>query len=427
MKHLHPTPAPRRRGGGPLILVAATAFVLIGLTGLALDLAWIRSTEQQLQASADAASLAAARLVRTDSEASQFALTRQAAVNAALANQAAKANVIVDPNPTNAPTGDVVVGTWDIANATFVPGTTAPNAVRVTARRVSGTGGGPLTLFFGKIFGTPTSDVSRAAVARADLSNSPLLLLLSNNSNALDLRGNSTLAALGGNIQVNSPKDCAVQFSGNPTLTAASVNVAGTACLSNGTLNGALNEGVPSQPDPLAHIPPPSFAPPMLPTISGSGTYTPGYYDGISFNGGTATLTAGVYVIGNQGIDLAGNASLQGDGVMIYLPKPAKFDVTGNASIRLTGPQNGVYAGLTLFQDRNVALKNTIGGNASIDMEGTCYLFCSTLDAVGSGSPTADIGRLIAWSTQLSGTADVEITGLGLGPLPTASKPILTQ
>ena len=159
-----------RRGGGPLILFALTAFVLVALTGLALDLAWVKSAEQQLQASADSASLAAARLVRQDSQATEFAVTRQAAVSAASANTVAKASVIVAPNPSNAPNGDVVVGRWDPVAKTFTPDTAQPDAVRVTARRVDGSGGGPLGLFFGQMFGVASSDVERTAVARAELS-----------------------------------------------------------------------------------------------------------------------------------------------------------------------------------------------------------------------------------------------------------------
>jgi Flp pilus assembly protein TadG len=417
-----------RRGGGPLILFALTAFVLVGLAGLALDLAWVESGAQQLQASADAASLAGARLVRQDSQASQFAATRNAAVQAALANTAAKANVIIDPNPTNAPTGDVVVGRWDPITKSFTPDTSQPDAVRVTARRTDGSGGGPLGLFFGQMFGVTSSNVARTAVARAELTSDPLVLLFSDGSKALDMRGTSDLLVPTGKVHLNSTADCGLSMSGTPTLIASSISVGGTACANNGTLTGALIEGAPPLADPLAQIPAPSFSAPAKPVIGGSGTYQPGYYGGIDMTQGTATLAPGVYVIGGRGIRLTGTARLQGDGVMLYLPKPADFEIMGCANVRLTGPQSGVYQGVTLFQDRTTATSNDIGGNATVDVEGACYLYCSSLDVDGNcSSPKAAIGQIIAWSMQLAGSAEVEVTGLGLRPPSTASKPILTQ
>ena len=415
-----------RRGGGPLVLVALTGLLLILLTGLALDLAWVRSTEQELQNAADSASLAAARVVLSDSQATQFQVTRQEAVQNALANQAGGVAIAVDPNPANAPTGDVVVGRWDPATRVFTPDTTSPDAVQVRTRRTDGSGSGPLGLVFGRFFGTPTSNLARSAVARADRGRDPLVLLFSDGAQALDLGGSAGLRALGGTVHLNSDADCALEMSGNPSLSAASIALGGTACLTRGFVSGTVSEGIAPLPDPLAHVPPPAFSPPALPAITAAGTYQPGYYAGIDLNGGNATLNPGVYVIGGPGLRLGGNASLEGDGVMIYLPGPALLDLGGNARVRLTGPTSGTYHGLTIFQDRNVALKNTVGGSVALDVEGTCYLFCSSLDMTGAVNPIARIGQLLAWSMELEGSSDVEVTGLGLRP-PPAAKPILTQ
>jgi hypothetical protein len=205
------------------------------------------------------------------------------------------------------------------------------------------------------------------------------------------------------------------------------VAVGGTACVNNGTLNAPLKEGVPPLDDPLADIPPPSFAPPALPAITGSGTYGPGYYAGIDMTGGTATLKPGVYVIGDPGIELTGHARLEGDGVLVYLPQPASFRITGGARVRLTGPQSGTYQGVTLFQDRATRTANQLGGNALFDLEGSCYLYGSSIETTGGGSPKAAIGQIIASSMRMTGCAVIEVSGLGLPPPDTASRPILTQ
>lgn len=416
-----------QRGGGPLILVALTGLLLVALTGLALDLAWVRSTEQELQNAADSASLAAARLVLGDSEATQFQATRQEAVQSALANVAGGVAIAVDPNPTNSPGGDVVVGRWDAASLMFTPDTQSPDAVQVRARRADGSGAGPLGLFFGRFFGVPTSNLARTAVSRADRAGEPLVLLFSDGSGALELQGSAELSALGGTVHLNSDEDCALSMSGNPTLAAARIDVGGTACVSRGSVSGALSEGVAPLPDPLAHVPPPPFSAPALARITGGGSYQPGYYDGIQMTGGTAKLAPGVYVIGGPGVQLGGNSRLEGDGVMIYLPKPARLDLGGNARVRLTGPTSGTYHGLTVFQDRTAALKNSIDGSASMDVEGSCYFYCSSLEANGACLPDTRIGQLLAWSLDLCGSPKIEVTGLGLRPPSAAAKPILTQ
>ncbi|HZJ71783.1 MAG TPA: pilus assembly protein TadG-related protein, partial [Planctomycetota bacterium] len=100
-----------REGGSVLILVVILALVLIGLVGLAMDGAWVLNTSQQLRHAADAAALNAARYVKTDVE--PYDALRAAAMNVALANDAAKSDVNLDANAGNDPAGDIVVGFWD--------------------------------------------------------------------------------------------------------------------------------------------------------------------------------------------------------------------------------------------------------------------------------------------------------------------------
>ena len=410
-----------------MVLVALTTVLMLGFAGLALDYAYVRSAGQALQAAADASALAGARLVRLDNSSTQFTATRQAAVAIALANETFKQPVQLDANPANAPTGDIVVGRWDTQTLVFTPDTEQPDAVRVTARRTSGSIGGPIQLFFGDLFGVSSSDVARTAVARADRAGGPLVLLLSDGENALRMNGSSLFDTPGGTVHVNSDADCAVTLKGGE-LSAGTLAVGGTACVTNATLNAKLVEGAGQRPDPLEALPPPSLGGPPLPPITGSGNYAPGYYNGIVMNAGTAHLQPGEYVIGNQGIRLHGTARLLGDGVFVYLPKPAQLDLGGTARLQLTPPSAGTYEGVALFQDRKSFLSNTVSGTATIDLEGTCYLFCGTLDLRGnSGSPKVAIGQLIAYGIELSGASDLSITGLGLKPPVEPSPVLLTQ
>ena len=146
---------PRERGA-VLIVVAILALVLIGLVGLALDGAWVLSTSQQLRHAADAAALNGARYVKTDIE--PYDALRAAAMNVALANDAAKNDVNLDANAGNDPAGDIVVGFWDFPTRTFTPTVTGPNAVRVRAHRTDSNADGKLALFLGPVFGKDDTD-----------------------------------------------------------------------------------------------------------------------------------------------------------------------------------------------------------------------------------------------------------------------------
>jgi len=428
MKTAHPCRHARsRQRGVSAILVAVCAVILIGLAGLALDLAFVRSTGQSLQAAADAASLAAARLVKLDSASTQFQATRQAAVNIALVNEAAKAPVQLDPNPQNAPGGDVVVGHWDPQTRTFTPTTQNPDAVRVIARRTASSAGGPVSLLFGRLFGATTSDVARTAVARADLAGAPLVLLLSDGKSALAMNGNPLLDALAGDVHVNSDADCAVKLNGG-VLSSKTLSVAGTACVQHGQLNTLLTEGAGQRADPLQTLPPPTFSVPALPAIQGSGSYPPGYYEGIVMHGGTATLQAGEYVLGSKGLRLAGNAKLLGDGVLLYLQQPGKLELQGTATLQVVAPDSGTYQGVALFQDRRSSLVSTVTGNSRLDVQGTCYLPGGTLELHGNcGCPKVELGQVVCGGLQLSGASELTVTGLGLRPPVGPSPVLLTQ
>src|SRR5689334_20022489 len=108
-----PRPPSARRRGSVSILCAVAAFVLIGLVGLTVDTAWVMTARQQLQAAADAAALAGA--ARLSSTGSAQPVARAAALSTALANRVVGCcpnGVLLDPNPSNDPNGDVVVGRW---------------------------------------------------------------------------------------------------------------------------------------------------------------------------------------------------------------------------------------------------------------------------------------------------------------------------
>lgn len=425
-------PDPRRRAerGLGVVMIAVLAVLILGVIGLAVDAGHVQTTAQQLQAAADAAALAGAGRVFDEWQAgdSSFPLTRTAARDVALANSAASDPVQLDLNAANAPAGDIVVGWWSQAVKAFTPTTDEVNAVRVVARRTSGSGGGPLALAFGGLFGSAQGEVSRSAIATFAFRPNPLIMVLDpSDDGALSLAGNVSLDVGDGVIQVNSSDACAMDFNGGPTLTAAETIIVGNACPGSGTINGALSPNAPAVPDPLAELLPTvaewNALKASLPKPAGAkgkiakgGSFKPGYYPGgLALNNSmNVTLDPGVYMFGS-GCSMVGSSVLAGDGVTLLFDAGVKFSVLGGASLDLSPPTSGTFQGLAMMFHRSTTAADacSIGGNGAIDVEGTLYCPSGGVELKGTGDVQA-FGQIISDLLALSGNA--QITGAGIVP-----------
>ncbi len=123
----------RFRKGVSALVVALTTMVLLMFAALVIDLGYARLVQTQLQAAADAAALSGARVL--DQKATGLATARSTAITVGGLNQAMGDPVVLADNPTNNPTGDVVLGIWE--NSAFTPSLdhTRVNAVLVRSRR----------------------------------------------------------------------------------------------------------------------------------------------------------------------------------------------------------------------------------------------------------------------------------------------------
>jgi Flp pilus assembly protein TadG len=125
--------------GGVLVFFAITLIVMMGMAGLAVDVAHLYGVKSQLQGAADAAALAGANALTGSTP---VASATSAATTVAAANYAD----VYPPGVANAGTaipvtlnsGDVTTGNWD--GATFTANGAPLNAVRVVANRLGGSG-----------------------------------------------------------------------------------------------------------------------------------------------------------------------------------------------------------------------------------------------------------------------------------------------
>jgi Flp pilus assembly protein TadG len=156
-----------------LVLTGLLMPALLGGVGLAVDTGVIGTARSQLQTAADAAALAGAwqlAQIRTPAlMTTSLARARGAAITAAANNRVIARDVLVKDNPTNATTGEVVIGylsPFDTATAT--PATagaaTGFNAVKVTAFR-DAAHVGSVPSYFGRLFGATGSNLNVTGTA----------------------------------------------------------------------------------------------------------------------------------------------------------------------------------------------------------------------------------------------------------------------
>ena len=404
------------------VLVALAAVVILGVAALALDSSHVEGTAQQLQAAADAAALAAASILSEESAAAggTYPETRAAAVSVAAGNKAAAASVQVDANTGNAASGDVVVGRWNGATASFTPTTASPNAVKVVARRTNGSSGGALSLIFGGMVGVTHADVSRSAIATCTPGAVPFVHVLDPSASAaLSLTGNAELGALGGRVQVDSSAGSAITATGNARIAADQTSVVGDASLTGNASIDNLHRGANPLADKLAGLLPDDAAWTSLRNtlpqpagaqgqIDGTGLFAPGRYPkGLKLSAGdTATLLPGTYLFGGN-FSLSGHSQVLGTGVTLLLDSGVSGSVSGTGSLVLTPPLSGGLQGLLIMTHRSTSGTGfSFSGNGAITCEGTVYVPGASVTLSGNGAAQG-LGQIVCRKLKQTGNANI--------------------
>jgi hypothetical protein len=158
--------------GSILVLAVFLLTLFIGIAALAIDIGYLSTTKNELQNTADAAALAGAGFLgniyidlpedqqgtytfKPDEIDDLVVAVREVAEK----NRAAGADIFIK-------SGDIVIGIWDEeTNSIGTVTLTAPDAVRVKARRDNTTSSSPISTFFAGMFGIDTLSVTAEAVA----------------------------------------------------------------------------------------------------------------------------------------------------------------------------------------------------------------------------------------------------------------------
>lgn len=258
-----------------------------------------------------------------------------------------------------------------------------------------------------------------------------ILLLDPNESGALTISGNGRVVIGGSSsIIIDSSSSSGIVMSGNGTAQATEFDVSGvpgTSLSGNATLVGAVNRGVVPTLDPLSGLAIPSNSGPTFSAVNASGTTTltlqPGTYVGGIHASGQATLILqpGIYYLQGGGFSISGQASVTGNGVMLYNAPGASggsISLSGQGAVNLTAPTTGTYKGIVIFQDRTSTAPLSISGSGHTTIVGAVYAARARVTLSGNGGvngqgvPVDTLGsEFIVDDMRISGNGTFQVAG----------------
>jgi hypothetical protein len=241
---------------------------------------------------------------------------------------------------------------------------------------------------------------------------------------ALNAQGGGLTAVTGAPVVVNSSSDAGTVAGGGGTIRSPAFYLTGNfTTTGGGRLDGPVYLNRPPAKDPLAYLPSPD--PTLLPTCStkkcqytsGTVELLPGrYIGGISASGSaTLRLGSGLYYMDGGGFSFSGLGSLTGDGVMIDIdPGNGNADglnVSGQGSVFLTPIKDGLYQGMTVFQNRQSAVSGSLSGSGpATNITGTFYLASALLSVTGNGGASILGSQYISDSLNIGGSGGVTVS-----------------
>jgi len=383
-----------RTDGTVVVLFALFGTLLLGTLGFAIDAGQLFYAKRQLQSAADAAALAGALEIQQCGGTLACSAMQTAASQAVVENNFPTPTVYTQCDTSaNSQTGmTLVVDNGPCALGTSDPNHGSSNYVEVTATVQQ------KTMFWG-LLGIPHLKLGARAEATVGSSNVCLVILDPSGSQALLFNGGATISASCG-IDVDSSSSNAFVYDGG-SLTATTLNVVGGDLINGGGsgLNATVKTGASALPDPLSSLPAPSIgacgtstsspytgASYGLTLNSGNSTLNPGVYcGGITLNSGAnATLNPGLYII-NGPVIVGSGDTVTGSGVTIYF-ESSSWTSNGAASMNLTAPTTGTYAGILFFEARGDTSTFILDSNTSSKCQGTFYLPSAQLTMNGGSN-----------------------------------------
>lgn len=396
----------RDRRGNYAMITALMAPVLIGSAGLATEGGLWMYVHQNLQGAADSAALSSATLYSLNTSGN-------------LDNQAQ--SVIATYGYTVGTAGTTVTVNRPPATGAYA-GSNRAIEVIVTTKQ---------SRLLSSLFNT--GDVTLTGRAVAVPGNAGVGCVLSLNltaSGGVTSQGNSAVDLSQCSVYDDSNSSSALVNGGTATINALSVNVVGNISGGSGiTTTQGVNIGISPVPDPYANVvmPTPGSCDYNNKSYKTTTTIDPGVYcNGLQLNAGAVvTMNPGVYYIDRGSLQIAGGATLQGDGVTIIFTSStgsnyASATINGGATIALTAPTTGPLAGLVMFGDRNMPTSTTFkfnGGNNQV-LGGAVYVPKGTLQYAGGNNAATNCTQVIGDTVSFVGNSLLRVNCSGSGTHP---------
>jgi len=395
----------RDSSGNALIVCASALPLVIGAAAIGVDTIQVSVAKRQLQRAADSAAVAGAS-ARNQNRDVRAAVNRDLGLNNDMALSGA-------PLIENAPT----VGTY--------AGNTRAVRVQLTAQR---------TLPFVSFFTGEATTVRTEATAMAVFGGQYCMVSLEQTPVTSITIGGNARVNLGCGMISNSPSQAAVTAGGSSVVRADPIAAVGGVPASSSYPSGTtLLPYSPRQEDPFANLPAPVVPagcsnqplrvqpndPALTVTSASPGYVSPGVYcwRGMDIKG-TVTLPPNsvIYIDGGT-MDFGSQANITGSGVTFILTSRnavsnpsqiAQLSINGGATLNLTAPDSGTYAGVLMYQDRRTPLGTSqVNGNSSSFLRGAFYFPSRELLFNGTAGMQTECVQMVARRLSFSGNAEI--------------------
>jgi Flp pilus assembly protein TadG len=284
--------------------------------------------------------------------------------------------------------------------------------------------------FFSGLFNATPMVITARSVALNDDNGDGCVLTLDKTASAAGLvQGTANVVLIGCSIIDNSKDAAALTAGGSAWVDAKSVRVTGGISGQNSfhTTDG-IRTGVAPADDPYASVSNPTPSGPTVGNCCNKNTpnLSPGVYtNGMKLVGGASiTLSPGTYFIQGSGLDVAGGASLTGNGVTLVFMSGATATINGNSNVSLTAPTAGNLAGIAVFGDRNMPMGTSFkfNGGATQSITGAIYLPNGAANFAGGMNASNACMQLIADTVTFTGNSYFAINCSGKGTKPIVVK-----
>lgn len=384
----------RSRNGNVAVMFALVLPVVAGAAGLGVETSYWYYRGLQLQTAADASAFAAGMEKRSGATENEIE---------------AMALLTAEDNGFDPDIGTVTVHSPPTSGA-YV----GSDAVEVILT-------GRAERFFTLVFNNSDVNLRARSVATfAKASDACVLALHPTAGAAAKFSGNTHVTLDGCSVMANSVASNAIQTQGSVDVRAdCMIAVGGT----DATVGVTLTEcpapitQAPPVGDPFSDVPVPA----MGSTQNDNGAVlNPGRYPSGMDLKNTKTLNPGVYYVQGD-LNINANANITGAGVTFYVTNGGHVTINGNATLNLTAPTTGTYAGVLFFGDRSITTgTNKFNGTAGSKMTGAIYFPGQNIEYAGNFSGdngcTHVVGRTVEWTG--STTIAVDCTAYGMRKIP---------